>query len=161
MSRRLFVLLVCLAWCLGGCARTKSAATLPDGSKIEVLIVTDRNYDPATPPERRRQLDQLLGWMEDDLAKLLRRVGYAARPSAEAPPESAVNRYVLQLGVTHYQRIGAAMTRLDAHFDLMGPGGSVRAGDSSVAAAVNWKKAARLVGKEIRDAVNGRIRLEH
>jgi hypothetical protein len=157
-----------------GCgARTGRAATLPDGSKIAILVVPDRNYAPETPPDRSKQLNQLLDWMEADLVDLLRDTGYAAAVGTNAATNAAANRYVLRVRVTEYEGVTrmarfladaarAGSARLKVHFELIGQGGAVVAsGDPSEDGALDWAKAARRVDKQTVRAVNGWIRLEN
>jgi hypothetical protein len=81
MKRCLLVLSLMLTSFVGlGCGggRTGSAATMPDGSRIAILVFTDRGITPDMPPDKVTQLEQLSLWMERDLMDILNKTGYAA-----------------------------------------------------------------------------------
>jgi hypothetical protein len=173
MPRPLLALLLCLAWsnALGCGGRNGSAATLPDGSKVAIVVMPDRNLAPEIGPKRRAQLQQLLSWMEDDLIGLIEKTGYVALRNEDPALSAAPNRYLLRFQVTEYESMSRAvrafpgasngMAQVDTEFEVIGQGDVVVASGVHSAQAPDWAKAARKVNLRMVDAANGRIRLEH
>lgn len=167
-----FAMLLSLLASVTACHRTGSAATMPDGSKIAILIASDRAFPPETAPERKAQLDQLLDWMDADLAELFDKIGYAAMPADAAADNAGPNRYLLRYQVLSYRSASRAAPMLSAgrsvsaqltvQFELVDGHGAVVAADKPIIdGAPSWTHAGRALDKSIRDTVNGKLRLIH
>lgn len=162
-------LLGVLALALGACGgRTGSAATLPGGAKIAIMVFSDRGAPPGTAPEKVEQNDQLGEWMENDLLAILGGTGYAASRVIDPNTPVGPGRYLLRTRIVNYNAgskaarmlvgMGAGAARLDTAYELIGPNGTVYiAGAPSVASGRDWKNAARKVNLETVDAVNARL----
>ena len=154
-----------------GCGgRGGSAATLPGGNKVAILVYSDRGISEATPESDTEQVNQLTDWMESDLIAILKKTGYDATMVANKDEPTAVGRYLLRTQVVNYNGgnkaarefvgWGAGAARLQTHFELIGPNGSVYvAGSPNVASSrINWQHVARKVNLQTVDSVNQRLR---
>lgn len=155
-----------LVACGGG--RTGSAAKMPDGSAIAVLVHLDRGLPPDATPERIEQVDQLASWMEDDLLAILTKTGYAATRVADPNTAAGPGRYVLRVRIKDYNAgskaarmmvgFGAGAAVLRTHFELMGGAETpLVAGDPDVGSGRDWKNAVRKVNLQTVDAVNATL----
>jgi hypothetical protein len=160
------VLTLGLGACGGG--RTGSAATLPGGAKIAILVYADHGTPPGTAPEKIEQNDQLGQWMDSDLLAILDGTGYAASKVADPATPTGPGRYLLRTRIINYNAgskaarmlvgMGAGAAKLDTAYELVGPNGSVYvAGAPSVGTGRDWKNAARKINLETVDAVNARL----
>jgi hypothetical protein len=158
------------ALALGACGggRTGSAATLPDGARIAVLVHLDRGITPDMAPDRVTQIDQIASWMESDLLSILDKTGYAATRVEDPATPAGPGRYVLRVKITEYNAgskaarmfvgLGAGSAKLNTHFDLVGDGAvALAAGDPSVASSRDWTNAARKVNQQTVDTVNAAL----
>lgn len=161
-----FVFALALAACGGG--RTGSAATLPDGSRITILVYYDPGITPDMAPERATQVNQLATWQNDDLLAILDKTGYAVTRVEDPNVQPGPGRYVLRFKIKEYNGgskaarmfvgFGAGAAKLDTHFELVGDGGTTLiAGDPSVATGRDWRNAARKVNLQTVDSVNGAL----
>jgi hypothetical protein len=149
--------------------RSGSAATLPDGSRIAVMVYLDPGIAPDMPPERVNQVNQLASWMQDDLLAILDKTGYAARRVEDPATPAGPGRYVLRVQIKNYNAgskaarmwaggFGAGAAKLDTHFDLLGDGAvALVGGDPSVASGRDWRNAARKVNLQTVDTVNAAL----
>jgi hypothetical protein len=163
----LSLMLATLAFACGG-GRTGSAAKMPDGSPIAVMVNFNRNITPDMPPERAEQVNQLATWMEDDLLAILSKTGYAATRVEDPGIQAGPGRYVLRVAIREYNAgskaarmlvgFGAGAAKLDTHFELVGDGAvAMVAGDPSVATGRDWRNAARKVNLQTVDTVNAAL----
>lgn len=163
----LCVMLAMMALACGG-GRTGSAAKMPDGSRIAVMVYFDRGLTPDMPPERVDQINQLASWMETDLLNILDGTGYAATRVADPATQAGPGRYVLRNKITNYNAgskaarmwvgMGVGAAKLETHFELIGEGGApLVAGDPSVASGRDWRNAARKVNQQTVDTVNAAL----
>lgn len=168
---RSWVAMVAIAGFLVACGggRTNSAPTMPDGSRIAIMVVPDRGITPDMEPDRVKQIDQLASWMENDLIDILTKTGYAATRSSDPNVTPGPGRYVLRVTITNYNAgskaarmfvgFGAGAAVLETHFDLLGESGGVEvSGDPSVGSGRDWKNSARKVNLQTVDTVNARIK---
>ncbi|MFT3921281.1 MAG: hypothetical protein QM778_01975 [Myxococcales bacterium] len=103
ISLLLTALLSFFAFACGG-GRTGSAATMPDGRRIAILVVPDRNLTPDMSPERVEQVNELATWMEGDLIDILNKTGYQATRTEDSSVEAGPGRYVLKIKNLELQR---------------------------------------------------------
>lgn len=171
MNRCLLVLSLMLSsLAFMGCGgRGGSAATMPDGSRIAIMLYTDRGITPEMEPDRVTQLEQLSMWMENDLLSILDRTGYAASRVEDPNTATGPGRYLLRVAIKNYSAgskaarmlvgFGAGAAVLDTHFELFGADSQAPliGGDPSVGSGRDWKNAARKVNEQTVDAVNGRL----
>lgn len=157
--------LVALSACGG---RTGSAAKMPDGSRIAMMVHVDPGITPEMAPDRVEQMSQMASWMESDLLAILDKTGYAATRVEDPATQAGPGRYVLHVRVKEYNAgskaarmlvgFGAGAARLDTHFDLVADGGiAMVGGDPSVASGRDWKNAARKVNLQTVDTVNAAL----
>jgi len=157
---------VALAACGGG--RTGSAAKMPDGSRIAVMVHFDPGITPEMAPDRVEQMTQMASWMEDDLLAILDKTGYAAGRVADPATPPGPGRYMLHVKIKNYNAgskaarmlvgFGAGAATLDTHFELLADGGAaVVGGDPSVGSGRDWKNAARKVNLQTVDTVNAAL----
>lgn len=148
--------------------RTGSAAKMPDGSRIAIMVHTDRGITPDMAADRADQINQLATWMENDLLSILDGTGYAAGRIDDPATAAAPGRYVLRVKIKNYNAgskaarmmvgFGAGAAVLDTHFELIGEGGTpLIAGDPSVGSGRDWRNSARKVNEQTVDAVNARL----
>src|SRR5690349_9678199 len=125
LSLLLSAFIVCnLVACGGG--RTGSAATMPDGSRIAIMVIPDRNLTPDMSPDRVAQINELATWMEGDLIDILNKTGYQATRSEDPSVQAGPGRYVLRIKISNYDAgskaarifagFGAGAAKLDTHF---------------------------------------------
>jgi hypothetical protein len=167
MSRHvLAVLIAAFVFACGG--RTGSAPKNPDGSRIAVMLYSDRGIAPDAPPERVEQLNQLGDWMENDLLAILDKTGYAATRVSDPNTPAGPGRFVLKVTIRNYNAgstaarmlvgFGAGAAVLDTHFELFGTApGPLVIGDPSVGSGRDWRNSARKVNLQTVDAVNARL----
>lgn len=167
IARAVSLTLAALALVACGGARTGSAVKNPDGSRVAIMVVTDRGITAEMEPDRVEQINQLASWMEDDLLAILEKTGYAPmRVEADAPP--GPGRYLLRVKIRDYNAgskaarilvgFGAGAAVLNTHFELQGEdGGALVAGDPSVGTGRDWRNAARKVNLQTVDSVNARL----
>jgi len=155
-----------LVACGGG--RTGSAATMPDGSRIAIMVHTDEGLPPDAAPDRVQQVQQLSTWMENDLLAILDKTGYAASRVEDPNTPAGPGRYVLRVKITDYNAgskaarmlvgFGAGAAVLNTHYELIGEGGTpLVAGDPSVGSGRDWKNSARKINLQTVDAVNTQL----
>jgi hypothetical protein len=172
MNRSLLVLgLMLSSLFFGGCGggRTGSAATMPDGSRIAIMVFTDRGITPDMAPDKVSQIEQLSMWMEGDLMDILNKTGYAASQTADPNTATGPGRYLLRVKITDYNAgskaarmlvgWGAGAAVLNTHFELFGPDSPAPyvVGSPSVGSGRDWKNSARKVNVQTVDAVNARL----
>jgi hypothetical protein len=171
MKRSLLILSLMLSSLVFfGCGgRSGSAATMPDGSRIAVLVYTDRGITPDMAPDRVAQLEQIASWMENDLLSILDKTGYAPALVTDPNTPTGPGRYLLRVTIRNYNAgskaarmlvgFGAGAAVLDTHFELFGPDSPAPyvAGDPSVGSGRDWKNSARKVNLQTVDAVNARL----
>jgi hypothetical protein len=172
MKRSLLVLSLMISslafWGCGG-GRSGSAATMPDGSRIAILVFTDRGITPDMPPDKVSQIEQLSMWMEGDLMDILNKTGYAASQIGDPNTATGPGRYVLRVKITDYNAgskaarmlvgWGAGAAVLNTQFELYGPDSQAPyvVGSPSVGSGRDWKNSARKVNLQTVDAVNARL----
>lgn len=149
--------------------RTGSAATMPDGSRIAIMVIPDRNLTPDMSPERMEQVNELATWMEGDLIEILNKTGYQATRTEDPSVQAGPGRYLLRIKISNYNAgskaarmfagaFGAGTAKLDTHFELVKEGGVLAvSGDPSVATGRDWTNAARKVNLQTVDTVNAQI----
>lgn len=148
--------------------RGGSAAKNPDGSRIAIMVYTDRNIPADAPPDRVAQIDQLSTWMENDLLAILDKTGYSATRVEDPAIQAGPGRYVLRVTIRNYHAgskaarmfvgFGAGQVVLDTHFELWGQEqGPLVVGDPSVGSGRDWTNSARKVNLQTVDAVNARL----
>jgi hypothetical protein len=168
MTRYVLAMLVAAFVFACGGGRTGSAPKNPDGSRIAILLFTDRGIQPDMAPDRVQQIDQMAEWMENDLIDILDKTGYAATRVADANTQAGPGRYVLRVTVKNYSAgskaarmlvgFGAGAVVLDTHFELFGEAPApLVIGDPSVGSGRDWTNAARKVNLQTVDAVNARL----
>jgi hypothetical protein len=167
MTRSFLVVLIsALVFACGG--RTGSAPKNPDGSKVAIMLFTDRGIQPDMPPDRVQQIDQMSDWMENDLLSILDKAGYAPTRVTDPSAQPGPGRYVLKVTVKNYSAgskaarmlvgFGAGAVVLDTHFELFGEGPQpLVIGDPSIGSSRDWTNAARKVNLQTVDAVNARL----
>jgi hypothetical protein len=166
LSVSLMLSTLALVACGGG--RTGSAAKMPDGSRIAVMVHLDRGITPDMTPDRVTQMNQIASWMEDDLLSILDKTGYAATRVEDPSTPAGPGRYVLKIHLKEYNAgskaarmlvgFGAGAAKLDTHFELIGDGAvGLVAGDPSVASGRDWTNAARKVNLQTVDTVNAAL----
>jgi hypothetical protein len=150
--------------------RGGSAATLPTGAKIAILVYSDRGVSAETPDANAEQVNQVADWMEGDLIAILQKTGYESSLVANKDEPTAIGRYLLRMQVVDYNGgskaarefvgWGAGAAHLQTHFELIGPNGAVYlAGSPSVGTGrSNWQHVARKVNLQTVDSVNRRLR---
>ena len=164
------VLALCLSLALFACggSRAGRAPTLPDGSRIAIMVHSDRNITSDMAPDRVEQINQLAQWMERDLLQILEDAGYAPLRIDDPATPPGPGRYLLKVKIRNYNAgskaarilvgFGAGAAVLDTHFELTGSGGEqVVSGDPSVGTGRDWKNAARKVNLQTVDAITGRL----
>jgi hypothetical protein len=162
----LAVLLSAFVFACGGSAG--NAPKNADGSRIAIMLFTDRGIQPDMPPDRVAQLDQMSEWMENDLLSLLDKAGYAATRIADSTTPAGPGRYVLKVTVKNYAAgskaarmlvgFGAGAVVLDTHFELFGEAPApLVVGDPSVGSGRDWTNTARKVNLQTVQAVNARL----
>lgn len=155
-----------LVFSCGG--RTGSAPKNADGSRVAIMLFTDRGITPDMAPDRVAQLDQLASWMENDLLSILDNAGYAGTRVADPATQAGPGRYVLRVTVKNYSAgskaarmlvgFGAGGVVLDTHFELFGEApGALVIGDPSVGSGRDWTNAARKVNLQTVQAINARL----
>ncbi|MET0287414.1 MAG: DUF4410 domain-containing protein [Polyangiales bacterium] len=166
LRQALVVFLAMFAFACAG--RTGSAPKNPDGSRVAIMLFTDRGIPPDAAPDRVAQINQVADWMENDLLAILEKTGYAPTRVADANTPAGPGRYVLRVTIRNYNagskaaRIlvgyGAGGVVLDTHFELVGEApGPLVIGDPSVGSGRDWTNAARKVNLQTVDAVNARL----
>src|SRR5512139_3134265 len=105
-----------------------SAPTMPNGSKVAVMVALDRSVAPEMPADKAAQYQQVREWMEPDLVELFQSRGYDS--GAVTSVDTAPGRYLLRVKLVNYDggskaaRMfvgwGAGAARLDASFELIG-----------------------------------------
>ncbi|HEY6881922.1 MAG TPA: DUF4410 domain-containing protein [Polyangiales bacterium] len=167
MIRSILVILIsAFVFACGG--RNGSAKTNPDGSRIAIMLYTDRGIAPDMPPDRVAQIDQMADWMENDLLSILDKTGYAATRVSDANTQAGPGRYVLRVTVKNYNAgskaarmlvgFGAGAVVLDTHFELIGEAGTpLVIGDPSVGSGRDWTNTVRKVNLQTVDTVNARL----
>lgn len=171
MTRFLFVLSLLLTSSVGlGCGgRTGTAATMPDGSRLAIMVHTDQRITPDMPPERVAQITQISEWMENDLLAILEKTGYAATRVADPATPPGPGRLVLRIAIADYNGgskaarmfvgFGAGAAVLRTHFELYGDASPTPliVGDPNVGSGRDWRNSARKVNLQTVDALNGRL----
>jgi len=164
---RLFLAATLILSACGG--RTGSAPTLPNGSKVSVLVTFDDGVTDDMAADRKQQIQQLATWMKDDLIAILDKTGYSAVLVADpSQAQAGPGRYVLRVNIADYNAgskaarmlvgFGAGAATLTTHFDLLDDQGAVLvAGDPSVGSGRDWKNAARKVNLLTVDPVNNHL----
>lgn len=172
MTRSLMILGLMLTSLFGlGCSgRSGSASTMPDGSRIAVMVHVDERITPDMAPDRVTQIQQLSQWMENDLLEMLDGTGYAGtrvEDPAATPP--GPGRLLLRVSITDYNAgskaarmlvgFGAGTAVLRTHFDLYADAssGPIVSGDPDVGSSRDWTNAARKVNQQTVDSVNLRL----
>lgn len=171
MTRLLLVLSLMLTssmW-LGCGGRTGTAATMPDGSRMAIMVHTDKRLTPDMAPDRVAQLNQISEWMENDLLAILEKTGYAATRVEDPTTAAGPGRLVLRVTIADYNAgskaarmfvgFGAGAAVLRTHFELLGDASPTPliVGDPSVGSGRDWRNSARKVNLQTVDAVNGRL----
>jgi hypothetical protein len=172
MTRSLFVVLLSMLasslW-LGCGGRTGTAATMPDGSRLAIMVHTDERITPDMAPDRVAQLSQISDWMENDLLSILGKTGYAATRIEDPATPPGPGRLVLRISITDYNAgskaarmlvgFGAGAAVLRTHFELYGDASATPliVGDPDVGSGRDWRNSARKVNLQTVDAVNARL----
>jgi hypothetical protein len=163
-----WVLVALASMACGG--RGGSAATMPNGNKVAIMVYLDRGVTAETPEDKANQLNQLADYMGQDLVDILNKTGYDATLIASKDVPTAVGRYVLHTTIANYNAgnraarafvgFGAGAARLDVTFELLGPNGQVyvKGAPSSGTSRANWQHVARKANLETVDTVNARLR---
>lgn len=155
---------------LMACGGAPRAPRMPSGEPYPIVVYTQKGIQPDMPPDRVSQLEQLGTAMEEDIMAILDNAGYAVQRVAD-PSQAQVGtpRYLLSVTVTNYNAgskaarmlvgWGAGSAKLETHYELKAPDGSVlTVGDTSVASGRDWRNAVRKVNLQTVDAVNVRMR---
>ena len=170
--RPLLAVLALLSLCLVASCGGPKGPTMPDGSKIALLIVPDRGIEPGFNEGQISRRNQVGEWMEADLVKMLRNQGY--EPMLVQDPSQAQpgpGRYLLRVKITNYNP-GSKAARmfggiaggvagkcvLDTHYELVGASGVMTAGDPSVSSSRDWNYSARKVNQLTAQGVTDRFR---
>lgn len=150
--------------------RGGSAATMPNGNKVAIMVYLDRGITAETPEDKAQQLNQVADWLGRDLVDILRGTGYDATLISSKDVPTEVGRYVLHTTIKSYNGgnraarvfvgFGAGAARLETEFELIGPGGQVyvRGAPSAGTSRADWKHVARKINLETVDTVNARLR---
>ena len=148
--------------------RAGSAATMPDGRRIAIMVIPDRDITPDMSPDRVARINELATWMKGELIEILNKTGYqAARseethaaggtwplPAADQDPNYNAGSKAARM----FAGFGAGAAKLDTHFELVKEGGVLAvSGDPSVASGRDWTNAARKVNLQTVDTVNAQI----
>jgi hypothetical protein len=161
------VFVVSLLSACGG--RGGSAVTMPNGSRVAIMLFSDRGVTAETPPEKADQLNQLGEWMESDLIAILKNTGYDATLVQSRDTPTGVGSYLLRVQILEYNGgskaarmfvgFGAGAARLNTHYELVGPGGSVylTAAPNASTGRGDWKHAVRKIDQDTVMAVNTRL----
>jgi hypothetical protein len=150
--------------------RGGSAATMPNGNRVAILVFLDPGIGAETPADKAAQLNQLADWLGADLVDILRGTGYDASLIASKDVPTDVGRYILHTTITNYDAgnraarafvgFGAGAARLETEFELLGPGGKVyvKGVPSAGTSRADWKHVGRKINLETVDTVNARLR---
>jgi hypothetical protein len=149
--------------------RGGSAATLPSGQKIAIMVYADRGVTAETPADKAAQLNEVGAWMENDLLSMLKGTGYDAALVTDKDTPTELGRYLLRLQIVDYNggskaaRMfvgwGAGTAHLNTHYELVGPKAEVYLTASPTAATSrsDWQHVARKINQDTVDAVNARL----
>lgn len=152
------------------CGGGQRAPTMPNGQKLAIMVIMDRTAPPDATPEKVQQLQQVADEFESDLVDVLRANGYDAAAVAQIDNSNEPGRYLLRTQILSYNAgskaarmfvgFGAGAARLDAAFELLGPGGaSYLKGTPGVSTGkADWRRVVRKVNEDIANAVNVRLR---
>jgi Domain of unknown function (DUF4410) len=152
------------------CGGHSGAPTLPDGKKLAVMVVLDRSMPPEATPEKAQQLTQVADAMGPDLVDVLQANGYDAAAITEVDSANEPGRYILKVGIVDYNGgsmaarafigWGAGKARLQAAYELFGPGGRsyIKGSPGEATGATDWRRTVRKVNQDIVQAVNVRLR---
>jgi hypothetical protein len=152
------------------CGGHPAAPTMPDGKKLAVMVVLDRTMPPGVTPEKAQQLTQVADTMGPDLVEVLQANGYDAAAITEIDNGNEPGRYILKVGIVDYNGgsmaarafvgWGAGKARLQAAFELLGPGGKsyIKGEPGEATGATDWRRTVRKVDQDIVQAVNVRLR---
>lgn len=134
------------------------------------MVIMDRTAPPDAAPDKIQQLQQVADEFESDLVDVLRANGYDAAAVAQIDNSNEPGRYLLKTQILNYNAgskaarmfvgFGAGSARLDAAFELLGPGGaSYLKGTPGVSTGkADWRRVVRKVNEDIANAVNVRLR---
>ena len=155
---------------VAACGGGQHAPTLPNGQKLAIMVMLDRTLPPNTEPDKAQQLQQVSETFESDLVDVLRANGYDAAAVTAVDNGNDPGRYLLRTQILNYNAgskaarmfvgFGAGSARLDAAYELVGPGGaSYLKGTPGVSTSkADWRRVVRKVNEDIVDAVNVRLR---
>ncbi len=139
-----------------------AAARAPDGSAFTLEVYFDRNNQLRNPD----QVNEVVGYMEPDLHRILQRNGYTVVPTNN--PEAFVpgpNKFLLVVKITNYNAgskaarmlvgYGAGSLVLDTqHLLFAGPGQLIFQSAGSVGSARDWNYAARKINEQVNNEVS-------
>lgn len=155
---------------LAACGGGQRAPTLPNGQRLAIMVILDRTLPPDAPPDKVQQLQQVSDQFEADLVDVLRANGYEAAAVAAADLSNEPGRYILKTQILNYDGgskaarmfvgFGAGAARLDAAFELLGPGGAsyIKGTPGVSTSKSDWRRVVRKVNEDIAAAVNVRLR---
>jgi hypothetical protein len=162
--------LVLVACVLAACGGHAAAPTMPNGKRLAVMVVLDRTIPPETPPQKAEQLQQVADAMEPDLVDVLHVNGYDAAAVSAVDNGNEPGRYLLKVQIVDYNGgsvaarafigWGAGKARLQAAFELVGPGGKsyIQGSPGEATGRTDWRRTVRKVNQDIVEAVNVRLR---
>jgi hypothetical protein len=151
------------------CGGHSAAPTMPNGKKLAVMVVVDRTMPPDVTPEKAQQLTQVADTMGPDLVDVLVANGYDAAAITQVDNGNEPGRYILKVGILDYNGgsmaarafvgWGAGKARLQAAFELFGPGGAsyIKGQPGESTGATDWRRTVRKVDQDIVQAVNVRL----
>jgi hypothetical protein len=169
MNRSSFVLALACAL-VAACGGHPAAPTMPNGKRLAVMVVLDRALPPDATPEKAQQLQQVADAMGPDLVDVLHVNGYDAASITEIDNGVEPGRYILKVGIVDYNGgsmaarafigWGAGKARLQAAFELFGPGGTsyIKGSPGEATGRTDWRRTVRKVNQDIVEAVNVRLR---
>jgi len=167
---RLLLLMTWIGLALLGCIGPQvKAPTRAGGGSYSIVVLSDRGLTPELDPDRANQYNQLGEWMEQDLLRMLKKAGYAARQIGSRGEFAAnAGEYLLTVRIVRYNpgskaaRIlvgfGAGATSLDTHYELHGAAAQpLLVEDHGVGSSIEWTKVVQKLNQQMVDAVSRKL----
>jgi hypothetical protein len=147
---------------------------MEDGSKITVLLLSDRGISEGLEERYVRANNQLGAWMEKNLIRMLNRAGYDARLiKSRKQYVPGGGRYLLSVTIVHYRPgnkaarmvvgFGAGAASLDTRYELSGGKDKkpLLAEEHGVGSSRGWRKCVIKLNKLTLRAVTEKLRALH
>jgi hypothetical protein len=169
--KKLYGLLALLAvMATFGCGGPRiKAPTMANGGSYSIAVLSDRGITPELDADRSNQYNQVGAWMEQDLLRMLKKVGYSARlVDSRGEFAAGPGEYLLTVRMVRYNPgskaarmlvgFGAGATSLDTHYELYGASSQpLLAEDHGVGSSVDWYQVVQKLNQQMVDAVSRKL----